>query len=385
MSYGILLIYLSASILISCSDKHDSDTYKGRSYKLSPESSFQEMGFGWTISANENYLVATSYDKETYLFKKADGIWKEDHTDLNKGYTLSTDISEKHIAVSYLSSAAKRIIKVLKNVDGSWQKDVILKNTGSVFEEFNGTISVSDKHLIVGFSPTCPDVLDNSGILIYTKQDKCWAVTARIESDSCKDYDLKPLVITDNFAFLSSENSSLSDSVNVLFFNNSKWQHKCDLGPFRYVDLIDANERFLAIVSLEGDSIKIKPEIFIYELFNDSISKNPIIIKDFNEELSDLRLYNDKLLIAEMAVPYFSFKWGSISNVSLYQINECGFSKIAQYPSGSKNIRRLLHKGDWNRDGFGFSVGLNSEFVFIGSPKDDIFSHYQGSVTAIRY
>jgi hypothetical protein len=270
-------------------------------------------------------------------------------------------------------------------MDGSWKKDVILKSTGCDFEELRGTIGISNKHLIVGFSPTCSDILDKSGILIYTKQDELWKVTVKIESDSCKDYDLKPLAITDNFAFLVYDGNNDSSNVSVFLYNDSRWKYNCDLGPFRYIGLLDANERYLAIGSFEGDSVKIEPKIFIYELFDDSINENPIIIKDFNEELSDLTLFNDRLLVSEMAVPYFFDKWGSISNVTLYQIKENGYSKITQFLPNSKDISRLVHTTGWNSEGFGFSVGLNSEYVFIGSPKDDNFLNNQGSISVIKY
>jgi hypothetical protein len=385
ISVEIILTFTISFCLISCSNEHSSFNCNTRSNKLCPERSYEDMGFGCSISANENYLVATSYDKEIYLFKKADDIWEEDPTRINAGYTLNTAMSNKYIAISYLSSSAKTIIKVLQIMDRSLKEDLLLENTESDYEELNGNISISNRHLILGFSPTCPAVSDISGILIYTKENNEWKRTGKIELDSCKDFDLNPVAVTNNFAFLTYEAKNNLKFVRVLNFKNSKWEHKCDIGTFGYVDLIDANERYLVVVSSEGDIIKVKPKIFIYELYNDSIGMDPIIIRDFNNEIQSLKIYNDKLLISEMEAPYFFDNNGTKSNVMLYQIKGKECLKIAQFLSGSKDIRRLMFKGDWNCDRFGFSIGLNSENVFIGSPKDEIQKRNQGSVSVLRY
>ena len=383
--FEILMTLTFSGMLISCSDNDGYRTSEERGYKLSPENGFRRMGFGWSISSNEDFLIATTYDREAYLFKIVDGHWIEDHTVLNEGYTLQTDMSDKYIAVSYLSSLVKRTVKVLQNVKGSWKKDMILKHTGSVFEELRGTISISNKHLMVGFSAACPSIIDKSGILIYTKQEKLWKTTAKIESDSCKDYDLKPGVITDNFAFLSYANKDDLNYVSVLRFEDSTWEHKYDFGPYKTIDLLDANEQYLAIGSFEGDSNIMKPKVFIYELYNDSINLNPNIIKDFKENLDGLILYDDKLLVSEIDVPYFfDEEWGT-STVTLYKINGNEYLKIAQYIPDNNDILRFMGSGGWNTDGFGFSIGMNSEYIFIGSPKDDNHAHNQGSVNVLRY
>jgi len=76
--FVILIILTIPYVLVSCSSDQSSFNYNASSNKLCPERYYEDMGFGCSISANENYLVATSYDKETYLFKKADDIWEED-------------------------------------------------------------------------------------------------------------------------------------------------------------------------------------------------------------------------------------------------------------------------------------------------------------------
>lgn len=353
--------------------------------KLYPEQIFEEMGFGWFISANENFVVATSYDKLTYLFRSVNGFWKQDYTEISEGYTLHTDMSDKYIAVSYLNSYAEKVVKIMNFKNGSWTEDKFFKPRSSVYEELSGGISISNKHLIIGYRPHNSHHTDKFGVLIYTKHNKRWKLTAKIEPDKSDcDYDFFPRAISDEFAFVSFMCKG-SGYIRVLHYGISGW-HTCkELGPFKNLEFLDASNKYLAIGRYEGESVNRKSVISIYELYNDSISSNPILSNELKDSWQDFKICDDQILILNESNTLYMDDQNGNTRVSLYQIRDNGLFKIAKPEIKTKDLQKNTDENFWEYDGFEFSVGLNSQYMFIGVPKDDEEIYNQGSVYILKY
>lgn len=357
--------------------------------------------FGNAVSISGDNLVVGAYSNNgimgaVYIYdSNGDGSWSNEQklfasdSSLYAGFGYSVSLSDKHLVVG--TKISESVYLYEKNINGEWiDEQIITASDVQDYDRFGNTVSIYGDYLAVGSQNTAMTSFTGS-VYVYQKlADGTWGNEQKITASDGNLYDRfsYSIALSDNHLVVGAKdnNSMGSKSGSVYVYerdSNGVWGNEQKLSAYDG----EENDEFGCSVSISGDYLVVG-SIRADATGVDSgaayiFRKNSAGIWVHEQKLTANDLFEYDLFGASVSIS------GGLIVVGSYRDDDKGIG------SGSTYLYRKGDNGLWAEDQkflasdgssfdeFGKFVNISEGNIAIGAAWDDDLGEKSGSVYTI--